>query len=238
MIGGGGSFATFTLPNPTQTQGLYNTNEGGGNIFYSRRLSRSQYIGLSYNYNWTSSDASSGRVQTQENSWLPFYTIYINRTFSISIAGGLSDTSVSPSQSSSLSPSVIASLGWQAKRASLAASVSHSVSAMTGLLGAFSTTAVAGSASERIGRLWNGGLSASYETISNAFASSLSSFSGGNTLSTQISLGRSFSERLTLNFAYQHLHEDYPGLAVVSADPDSNRESVTLTYSLKRPLGR
>ena len=52
------------------------------------------------------------------------------------------------------------------------------------------------------------------------------------------SIQHSIGERLSASFQYQHLHENYSGIAVVAADPDSNRESFTITYQLRRPLGR
>jgi hypothetical protein len=52
------------------------------------------------------------------------------------------------------------------------------------------------------------------------------------------SLQHPIGERFSASFQYQRLHENYTAIAVISANPDSNRVSATITYELRRPLGR
>lgn len=77
-----------------------------------------------------------------------------------------------------------------------------------------------------------------YTSINSVTPLTLSSFQGGNTLTAGVSVEHPIGERLSASFQYQHLHETYSGVAVITANPDSNREAVTLTYKLSRPLGR
>ena len=72
MIGGGGAFTNFDLPNPTDAAGLYNSNESGGQVFYNRRLSRTQYFGLEYSYARILAYPLNGVSETQIHTFLRF----------------------------------------------------------------------------------------------------------------------------------------------------------------------
>ena len=37
-------------PNPAEASGFYNSNSLGGSVFYSHRLSSTQYVGVTYQY--------------------------------------------------------------------------------------------------------------------------------------------------------------------------------------------
>ncbi len=242
MIGGGGTFSLTEFPNPANAGNLYNSHEAGGVVFYVRRLSRSQYLGLAYEYSRTLAYPPNATNETQTHTLLPFYTHYFNRVFSFSVSAGLQrvDSSESPSTTtySSWSPSVDASLGWQSSRGDFAVSYVHTVTSGGGLPGAFNTGSITASAGWRLARNWNAGLSAGYSTIKTTTPLISSTSQSGNTFSAQASLGHSIGEHFSANFGYQHLHENYSGITVISADPDSNREYVTLNYQFRRLLGR
>lgn len=241
MIGGGASFTKYDLPNPAEAAGLFNSNAGGGTAFYARRFSLTHYAGLTYQYERTLAYPAVGVSDTQTNSLLAFYTHYFNHAFSISVSGGIehlnNTTPQSPSSDSS-SPTAAASVGWQSGRGNLAVSYSRTVTAGGGLLGAYSASIVTGTGGWKLSRAWDGGLTGTYSNISNATPGIAASIQGGNTLTASATLGRTIGEHFTANFQYQHLHENYNGIAVISANPDSNRESVTITYQFRRPLGR
>ena len=241
MIGGGGAFTNFDLPNPTDAEGLYNSNESGGQVFYNRRLSRAQYLGLEYSYARILSYPLNGVSETQVHTFRPFYTLYFNQACSVSISAGVDRVDATGPQSSatnSWSPSVTASGGWQGSRGNVAASFSHTVTSGQGLLGAYNSNNISGSAGWKLARTWSGGLSVGYASINSAAPAYLSSLQSGSTLTAEGSLQHSIGEHFSANVQYQHLHETYNGIGVISADPDSNRESFTITYQLRRPLGR
>ena len=50
MVGVGGSFDIFNLPNPSQAPGLYDSSAEGAQAFYNRRWTPKQYGGLTYEY--------------------------------------------------------------------------------------------------------------------------------------------------------------------------------------------
>ena len=90
MLGGGASYSTFSFPNPAAAAGLSNSDGEGGSAFYSRRFSGKQYGGLSYNYSRdVVTDAPYAPFNDQVHSLLPFYSIYFNPRFSVSISAGI-----------------------------------------------------------------------------------------------------------------------------------------------------
>jgi hypothetical protein len=241
MVGGGASYSIFDLPNPQQAEGLYNSNTADGMAFYARRLNRTQYLGLVYQYSHNLTYPLNQTSEVQTHNISPFYTFYFNRVFSFSVAAGFQRVGISGNASpasSSWSPSGTASFGWQGTRAFLAGGFSRSISSGNGLLGAFSTSAITGSGGWRLAHSWKAAASVSYSNINEVTTSTNPSLTNGNTFSGQGTLARSINERLSITFGYQYLHEDYPGLAATTADPNSDREFGSIIYSFNRPLGR
>lgn len=241
MVGGGGSYNTFDLPNQAQAQGLFNSHEASGLVFYTRRLSRSQYVGAQYEYAHIEAYPVSGTTETQIHSLLPFYTVYFNRAFSFSISGGVQRVDISQpglAEFNSWSPSGTASFGWQGQRGSIAASFTRTVTAGGGLLGAYNSNAASASAGWKIANTWNGALSVGYSSIDSVTPVFSASIQNGNTLTAGGTLQHSFGERWNAGFQYQHLHENYNGNTAANAVPDSNREALTIRYQLRKPLGR
>ena len=241
MIGGGGSFNIFDLPNPANAQGLSNSHGGTGVLFYNRRLTRAQYVGLQYQYSRTLASPSNGVSETQTHSLLPFYTLYFSQASSLSLTAGIERVETTAPQSpayNSWTPTGAASIGWQGDRGNVAASYSRTVSAGEGLLGAYYLNSASASGGWKFGSAWSGEVSAGYSGISSATPVSNSSVRSGNTLTAEASIQHSIGEHLTASFQYQHLRETYSNIAVISEDPDSNRESFTITYQLRKPLGR
>ncbi len=241
MIGGGGSFTKFDLPNPTDAAGLYNSDESGAELFYNRRLSRAQYFGVDFNYGRILAHPSNGTVETQVQTLRPFYTLYISRACSVSISAGVDRTDATAPQapeSISWSPSVVASVGWQGVRGNIAGSYAHTVTSGGGLLGVYKSNDVSASGGWRFARTWTGDLSANYTDISEVTPLTVSSLTGGNTITLGASVQHPIGERFSSSLQYQYLHEDYGSIASIAANPDSNRVSFTFTYQFRKALGR
>lgn len=238
MIGGGGSFITFDLPNSTDVVGLYNSTESAGSVFYNRRFSRAQYFGLNYQYAHIVANPATGTNETQTNMLTPFYTFYFNQSFSFSVSAGINHVDATAPQApavSSWTPTVTVSAGWQGRRGHLAGSFSRTTTAGQGLLGAYEAKNVQASGGRNFARTWTGELSATYTDI-NSETPLISSLQGGNTLTVSATVDHSITDHLTARFQYQRLQENYNGIQAIT--PDSNRECVTLTYQLRRPIGR
>lgn len=242
MIGGGGSYSNYTLINQgNNNSGLFDSTGEGGSLFYSRRISRKQYLGVSDSYSRTVASGSNLQYESQINSLLPFYTIYFSPRVSASISGGFSYIFPSSSYTGSINswqPSITASAGWHGKRANIAGSFFRSVIAGGGLLGVYNSYGFSASGNFRISKSWNAGLSASYADVNNVIASSIATLATGSAVYGQATLGRTFKENINLNFGYQRIHEDYGAIAIISADPDSDRVFATLVYQFRKPLGR
>ena len=241
MVGAGGSFSTYDFPSPSNSSGLSNSNGSGARAFYNRRLSPSQYFGLGYQYGRTTTSGLSEQSTTGTNSLLPFYTFYFSQSVSFSISAGVEYASVLIAQSpavTSWSPEAVASMGWQSRRANLAASYARIVTSGGGLIGAFNSNSVSVSAGYQLTRSWSSALSASY-TNSSALTSQLSAYTGGvSAVSGQASLSHRFGERFGVGFGYEIVHESFPGNAVISENPDSSQEYARITYQFSKPLGR
>ncbi len=241
MIGGGGSYTIFSLPNPTEAAGLYDSHEESGSVFFNRRLSRAQYFGVQYQYSNVLAYPPAGTVDTQIHSLLPFYTFYFNRTFSISITAGIQHVDNSGTgipETASWSPSGTLSLGWQSGRGSLAGNFTRTVTAGGGLLGAYNSNSVSAFAGWKLTNTWTTALTLGYSSIGSDTPSTILSFQNGDILTAGGSIQHSIGEHLSANIQYQRLHETYSGISSINADPDSNREALTISYQFRRPLGR
>ena len=62
--------------------------------------------------------------------------------------------------------------------------------------------------------------------------------SNGHSVSATASLQQQIGERLSLQLGYTRLHQDYSDVTVLMANPNTNREFVTLSYQFSRPIGR
>ena len=248
MIGASGVVTENNYPNPDEASGLYNSNSFGGSVFYSQRLSSKQYVGVTYQYSKSQSNPVNaqaspvvGQTEVQTNALLAFYTIYLNPTLSLSVSGGPqhSDVTQPPLPAfNSWTPSVTASIGWQRNHTNLVASYSRTVTGGLGLPGAYTSYSLNASVRWQMARTWNVGAAVSYYNNQNVTPSVPSSNPGGQTVSGTASVQHSLSEHLNVEFGYARLHQDYSGFAVISAAPDSNREYISISYRLTRPLGR
>jgi hypothetical protein len=248
MIGASGIVTETNYPSPAEAAGLYNSNSVGGSAFYNRRMSSTQYAGLTYQYlrsdgNPVQSQENSANADTsvQTNSILPFYTIYLNPTLSISLSGGAQfydATQSSLPAVRSWTPSAAASIGWQRSNTNLATSYSRTVSAAVGLPGAFESTSVNASARWQITRDWSASGAGSYSTNKNVTPSFPLSSPGGHSISGTASVQHSLSEHFKIELGYGRLHQSYSGIAAISNAPNTDRVFISISYQVTRPVGR
>jgi hypothetical protein len=248
MIGASGSFAESSYPNPAQASGFNNSNSLGGSAFYSRRFSGKQYLGVTYQYSGSQSspvndqtNPANTQTQVRTHTLSAFYTIYLNPTLSLSLAGGPQYTDASQPLSPSIhsqTPSVTASIGWQRSHTNLAASYSRTVTGQLGLLGAYNSNSATASVRWQVTRTWTLGSAASFSDSTNVTPSFSSSNLGGETVSATGLVQHTMSDHFNMELGYARLHQSYSDIAVISAAPDSNREYISLSYRFARPLGR
>lgn len=248
MIGAGGIFTQSNYSNPTQASGLNNSNSWAGSAFYSHRLSPNQYFGVTYQYSKSqatllSNQANPVDIQTDVDtqSILAFYTIYLDPSLSLSFSIGpqyFDATQTSSPRVTSWTPSTTESISWQRSHTNLVARYSRTISGSTGLSGAFDSSAANATASFQMARTWMAMMSAGYVINKNATPSFTSSDPGGHSLSGTVSVQHPMGQRLTAEFGYTRLHQSYGGVATISANPDSDRVYISVSYKITRPLGR
>jgi hypothetical protein len=242
MIGAGATYGKLSYPNPSQASGLFDSTWSGGSAFYSARLSSSQYLGFRYQYIRGLTVPLSEGSEVQAHNIEPFYTIFLKRTFSISVSAGpqylIANEAGSPLQSKSWEPSETASMGWQGMHTSFAAGFMRAVSGGTGLNGAFETTRANAMARYQISRMWELAGNANYQIQKNAEPGVLPGGQGGNTLSAGFQIDRAISEHFRIQMGYNRLHQSYANVASLKNAPDDNHEYVSVSYQISRPLGR
>jgi hypothetical protein len=248
MVGAGGVFTENNYPNPAEASGFYNSNSLGGSIFYSQRLSSTEYVGVTYQYLRSRSDPVNAQTnpaiaqaEVQTHTFLAFYTAYLNPTLSLSLSAGPQyvDATLAPSPAfNSWTPSVMASIGWQRSHTNFVASYSRTITGGLGLPGAFDSNSANASVRWQMARTWNIGSAGNYSNSTNVTPSFSSSSPGGQTVSGTVSLQHSMREHLNVELGYARLHQNYSSITVISAAPDSNREFISISYRLTRPLGR
>jgi hypothetical protein len=241
MIGANGTFTNLHYPNPTEVPGLYDAASRGGSAFYSYRVSQQHYLGVTYQYQQLLSYPTQGTNQTQTDGVFFFYTFYPSPRFSFSLFGGpqyysaglqyLSATQPAIPASQSWTPAAGGSLNWQARHSVMAVSYSHTVSGGGGLIGAVKLDSASASVRQQVTRNLSASLALAYANNGVLAISSL----GGHSASGSAALQRQVGEHFNLQAGYTRLHQDY---SFFSANPDTNREWVSISYQWARPLGR
>lgn len=250
MVAGSGWVNIVNFTNPAEAGGFYNTNTRGGSGSWTHRLGEQQYIGALYQYAWTQADPVSatetGSSQAQVDNTFGFYTVYLTARTSLSLQGGgqyatLIEHPTYPDYRG-WKPGGNVSLGWQGDHTNLAVSFSRLVTSGGGLLDAFTTNSVDGSARWRITPTWTIDLGGHYSNISNLLSNTWPGAIGqGHTASGNVSLEHQVIPGMLLSCSYVRLHQNWSytaNPAPGSSNPDSDRVLVSLTYLLSRPIGQ
>jgi hypothetical protein len=240
MVGASGTFGNLSYPQQSQVSGLSNSSSKGGSAFYTHRLSKMHYIGLTYQYQVFSASGTGVQSETHAQSIFGFYSIYFKPTISLSFFGGPQYSSTQQLGAPSFqgwSPAGGVSFGWQGKLTSFAASYSQTINDGGGLSGAVHASSVNASLHRQLARKLSGGIGAAYANNS-VLAASPTFNTAGHTISGNASLQRQIGEHLNLQLQYTRLHQSYSEVAAISAIPNQNRVAVNISYQFSRPLGR
>jgi hypothetical protein len=242
MVGASGTFSNLHYPDQSQVPGLFDSSSQGGLAFYSHRVARSQYLGVTYAYERLLAYPTVGENKTETHAALAFYTFApTSSKFSFSLFGGpqYSDTTqpapLLPLKS--WNPAGGASLGWQARLTSLALSYSHIISSAGGLVGAVQLDSATLSARQQITRTLNASLSGGYAQNNVIGSPALGAYSG-HSISGSAFLQQLIGQHLSVQLGYTRVHQTYDKVEAISAAPDTNRESISIAYQFSRPLGR
>ena len=240
MIGGSGTFFNLHYPDPAQVPGLGDSSSQAGLAFYSLRVSRVHYLGVTYEYQRLLAYPTAGTNETQTHAAFLFYTVYPAKGFSISLFGGPQRSETV--QASSLpvlwqwKPAGGASLGWQGRLNSFALSYVHIISAGGGLAGAVQMDSGNASIRQQFTKTLSASVNGGY-TQNNVLGASTAGLASGHSISGTASLLQQFGQHLALQLGYTRVHQDYSGVAVLAV-PNTNREFVSFSYQFAKPLGR
>jgi hypothetical protein len=240
MVGASGTFSNLHYPNQAQVPGLSDSSSRGGSAFYTHRLSKMHYIGATYQYQWFLASPSGGQSETQTQSVFLFYSVYFNPTLSVSFFGGpqySNNQQFGLPTSSSWSPAGGASIAWQGKLTSFAASYSQTINDGGGLGGAVQANNVNASFRRQLARNLSATLGASFANNSVLDASPTFN-TGGHTISVNASVQRQIGQHLNVQLQYMRLQQSYTQVAAISSIPNQNRVAVNISYQFSRPLGR
>jgi hypothetical protein len=241
MIGAQGTFTNLDFLKPTEVSGLYDSSSVGGSTFYSRRFSRRHYVGTTYQYSKILAYPPHAQSEIQTHTISLFYTLYLNRTFSLSISGGPQHYDISQSPMTGYgqwSPALTASMGWQTLHSNFAASYSRSITAGGGLLGVFQSNKANVSARWQLARTWNVGSAANYAINKNDTPATYLTTGGGHSISGAVSIQHPLSEKWRVEFGYTGVHQSYGGIPSVVNNPFISRVLVAFSYNFSKPLGR
>jgi len=238
MVGMTGSFSQLRYPDRAQAGGLLDADVKAGELFYTHRVSKRNYLGATYRYQDLLASPSS--VETQTHSLVVFYTIYFRPTFSLSAFAGpeYAETQAPHVKvQQDVSPAAGGSFGWQGRYTSLAVSVSRRVTDGGGLGSAVRAEDARASFRRQFTKALNARLDAGY-TLNHLLAPTIESGVGGHTLFGGFSVLQSLRPQLELELAYTRLHQSYSNLTNLFNMPDRNRVSISLSYRFERALGR
>jgi len=242
MVGAGGTFTNLHYLNPAQVPGLSDSSSKGGSAFYTHRLSKMHYIGVTYQYQMFLAFPTAGQSETQAHSIYAFYTVYLKPTLSISAFGGPQYSNTYTKQfglpaSSSWSPSGGVSMGWQGKLTSFAASYSKEINDAGGLIQAVQFYAATASLRRQLARTLSMSIGGSYAKNS-ALNLPTALLTTGHSISGNASVQRQIGQHLSLQLRYTRLQQSYSNIVVLSSVPNTNLVMATISYQFTRPLGR
>jgi hypothetical protein len=247
MVGASGTFTNLHYPDPSEVPGLYDSASQGGSAFYSLRISKMHYLGVTYQYQRLVSYPTAGLSETQTHAVMLFYTLYPTSHFSMSFFGGpqYSDSAQPPVPPSNIAippakgwtPGAGASLSWQGRLTSVAISYSHVIAGGGGLIGAVHLDNGTATVRQQLTKSLSGSVGGGYAE-NKIIGSSLAASENGHSLNGTASLQQQFGQHFNVQLGYTRLHQSYGSIPVISSFPDTNREFVSISYQFSRPLGR
>jgi hypothetical protein len=251
MVGVSGTFSNLHYPNQSNVPGLFDSESQSGSAFYALRISRINYVTVSYQYARLLSFPVQEQNETRTQAFLFSYTISPSKRFSLSVFGGPQYADISPqfylgasgpaSQpgSKSWSGAGGGSMSWQGKVSSIAVSYSHIVGSGGGLIAAAQTDSASAAFRQQLTRTLGASVAAAYinQAVIGGLSQVTTSSSNGHGISGTAALQQQLGQHLSLQLGYTRLHQSY-NVAAVSATPDTNREFVSVSYQFSRPLGR
>ncbi|HXS76321.1 MAG TPA: hypothetical protein VN753_09090 [Terracidiphilus sp.] len=241
MIGGSAAYSFMQYSNLSDVPGLNNQDTTDGNAFFARRIARSQYVGLTYQFSKFITHPID--TYTVSNTVFGFYTHYFTNRFSLSILGGpehYTTWTQTVAKQGAWTPAIQGSIGWQRQHTNLSASLSHVVTGAGGLIGTYHSNVGSLNGQIALSQTWGAEAHVDYMQFKNVHpnASQFSAYAGGHTVTGGTSVQHRITEKIYMEAGYQHFHQSYGNIAVASSFLGSNRAYGSISYQFSRPLGR
>lgn len=247
MTGVDGKFANLHYPDASEVPGLYDASSQAGSAFYAFRLSNMHYLGASYQYQRLLSYPTAGLDETQTQAIVLFYTVYPTQHIAVSFFGGpqYSETAQPVNtqaqtpfvRTASWSPVAGGSLTWAGFHTTAALSYSHVIADGGGLMSAVHMDSGAITLGRQLTRTLTASFAGAY-TNNKMLGSYFAGATTGHSFYGTASLEKKLGAHLGMQVGYTRLHQNYSGIPLIAANPDTNREFVTLSYQFSRPVGR
>jgi hypothetical protein len=237
MVGVKATLSGLWYPNRPNLNGLYDSTAGSGEAFYTHRLSGRHYIGATYGFQRMFTHP--GNAETETQSALLFYTLYLPPRLSISVFAGPEHSDTHNGVTLPLrkwSPAAGGSVAWHGERASFVTSYAQRIGDGGGLSGAVRSNRADSSLRWQITKNITAGVGANYST--NHLLEQLTTGSGGHAWSETASLEHPLGEHLGVEAGYTRLHQTYPNIPAIANAPNRNNVWISLSYQFERPLGR
>jgi hypothetical protein len=248
MVGASGTFANLHYANPSQVAGsdpaaltgLYDDSSRAVSAFFSQRLSRKHYFGVTYQYQkLLSYPTGISVIDTETHAILFFYTLFATPAFSISFFGGPQNSQTDLpglTQSQSWYPAAGASVNWQSRHTAASLSYSRMITGGGGLIGAAQADTASASFRQQLTRRLSASVAGQYSNRDALTTLALVPNTSGHSISGSVSLQQQLGEHLNLRAGYTRLRQVYQNISVIT--PDTNREWLSIAYEFSRPLGR
>lgn len=239
MVGARGALSGLWYPHLTNLSGLFDSTGQSGEAFYAHRLSAMHYIGATYGFQRLLTHP--GQAETQTQSMLLFYTLYLPPGLAVSVFAGPEHSDTHGGGLSLLhewSPAEGGSLAWHGEHISFTASYARRTSGGGGLSGAVRSNRADASVRWQLSKSLTTGLGSSYSTSSILDPQLSLGVGGGHTWSGTASLQHPLGKGFDIQIGYTHLHQNYSSVTVISNAPDQNNCWVAFSYQFERGLGR
>lgn len=240
MVGASGNFSNVRYGDLSLVTGLSNGSNQGGGAYYAYRVSKINYFGVNYEFQRLASYPAEGNNITLTQAINFFYTIRPTESFSISVSGGPQYSNTTLAETSpvhSWTPEFGASLAWQGRLNSFAASYSHSISGGGGLVGAAQMDAGSLNFRQQIFKGLSASVGGAY-TNNRSITASLPTTNAGHSILGTAQLNQQLGPHFNVLLGYARVHQIYGQLPIVAGTPDTNREFVSVSYQFSRPIGR
>lgn len=238
MMGAKSTLSGLWYPDRANLSGLFDSTGGSATGFYAHRLSGRHYIGATYGFQRLLTHP--GHSETQTQSTLLFYTLYLPPSLSLSLFVGpeRSDTHGEKSLPfQKWSPAAGGSLAWHGERTSFLAGYARRISDGGGLSGAVLSNRADASVRRQLAKTLTANVGVSYSASS--VLDSLQSLGvEGHNWSGTVSLQHSLGESLGVQAGYTYLHQSYSSISAIANAPDRNYVWVSFSYQFEKPLGR